>query len=301
MGDGRIVIILVNYFRIRLTQYCIDSIVKTVPRDKFKLIVIDNNSPDNSKEVLDSYFDDGAINNLIFNPSNNFESKGLNQGMKIVNKNYSDHEFILWMLQDFFCMEGWYENFIKVARHLGIDFINSCYLEGSSNNKVAPSVTRNLFNGGSYGELVARGKWEFDVGSGLIFNLQKMKDYLFDEKYDPELFWDKGYCGNPQMEIYRIMHEKKLRGVRLHKPSLLMQDPEYNNPEYLPYYKWWFNSKGQRMGKWLRFFIQNGYVHDLKEYYEGSDYLPSIYSPVGPTTIVDWGLNPGDIPEHKWR
>lgn len=302
MENGLISIIIVNYFRIRLTEFCINSIIETIPRSKYKLIVIDNNSPDNSAIVFSEYKKKGIINDLILNKSNGFESRGLNQGMKIINDKYPDSEFVLWMLQDFFCMKGWYENFIIAARDLNIDFVSSCYLERSSNDKVAHSPTKITSNGGAYGELVARGKWEYDVGAGLIFDFRKMRDFFFDENYDPEKFWEKGNCGNPQMETYRIMcMEKKLKGVRLHKPALLMQDPEYNNPEYLPYYKFWFNSKGQRMGKWLRFFIQNGYVHDLEEYYKGTDYKPSKFIPVGKETIVDWGLNPGDIPDHGWR
>lgn len=301
MRNGTIAIILVNYFRIKLTKFCIDSIIETAPRDKYKLIVIDNNSPDNSAGILKMYKEKKVIDDLILNSSNGFESRGLNQGMKIVKQKFSDSEFVLWMLQDFFCMNGWYENLLTVFRDLDLDFINACFLEGSSNDKVAYSSTKTTENGGIYGKLVSRGKWEYDVGSGLVFRLDKMKDYFFDEKYDPKTFWEKGNCGNPQMEIYKVMYEMKLKGVRLHKPALLMQDPEYNNPEYLLYYKFWFNSKGQRMGKWLRFFMQRGIVHDHKEYYKGSSYKISKFYSVGKETVVDWGLNSGDIPNHGWK
>ena len=112
--EGLISIILVNYFRIKLTEVCIESIMKTIPRNKYRLIVIDNHSPDNSEEVLkDYYYRKGIIDDLIINDSNCFESKALNQGMKIINEKYPESEFVLWMLQDFFCMKGWYENFIK--------------------------------------------------------------------------------------------------------------------------------------------------------------------------------------------
>ena len=108
--DGTISIILVNYFRIKLTEFCISSIKETIPREKYKLIVIDNNSPDNSRKVLTDLLEKGSIDNLVPNLSNGFESKGLNQGMEIINKTYPESEFVLWMLQDFFCVKGWYEN-----------------------------------------------------------------------------------------------------------------------------------------------------------------------------------------------
>lgn len=293
-----VAIVLVNYFRIKLTKFCIDTLVNTLPKKNYRLIVIDNNSPDNSKEILSEYHSKGIIDNLIINNQNLHETFALNQGMSLVKEKYSDMDFFLWQVQDFFFMERWYENALTVMDDLGLDFVSCCFLEGLTNGKVLNSVEQVTENGGRFSDFVLRRKWPYDVGHSPLI---KMK-YILDSSIKIEA--ESKIGKSSQIEMYEILqHKLNLKGKRLNKPCILMQDSEFNNPEYNLYYRYIHGKEGDTvMKKWLRKFMRFGHVWNPEEYYRGSGYNVSKYYAAGKDAIVAFGFKEErDLPDHGWR
>jgi len=291
-------IVIVNYFRYRLTEFCINSILATVPRNKFKLIVVDNNSPDKSVEVLTNLRNKGVIDHLILNEKNMHEGFALNQGIDVLVDKFHDVEYFLWMVQDLFCMDGWYENAMLVMNDLNLDFMSACFLEGLTNEKVLPSKKKVTVNGGTFSPFVLRRNWKTDIGCGLLIKMDHVRN--FGLRVDPNIESKHGY-ENSQIELYcRVNERLHLRGCRLHKPSILAQDPEFNNPEYTPYYKFITGMKSEKINRRHRFFMRNGIVWDPKKYYEGSNYKISEYYSKS-EGVLDWEWNPKKDFERWWE
>jgi len=291
-------IVIVNYFRHRLTEFCINSILNTVPRDKFRLVVIDNDSPDKSGEILKNLKERGIIDYLILNKKNMHESFALNQGIDVLLNEYFNVEYFLWMVQDFFCMKGWYENAMLVMNDLNLDFLSACFLEGLTNEKVLHSKKEITTNGGMFSRFVLRRKWKTDIGSGLLIKMDHVKK--FGLRVNPNTEGKHGY-ENSQIEFYCRINEKlHLKGCRLYKPSILAQDPEFNNPEYIPYYKFITGMKGERTNRRHRFFMRNGMFWDPEKYYEGSNYKISKYYSI-PKGVLDWKWDPEKNSENWWE
>lgn len=258
---------ITTYNRKRLTEYCINSIIKTTPRNEYEFIVVDNHSTDGTIEMLKKMKESGVIDNLILNPENYHIGKSKNQAWDAANK---DAQYLLMANNDFFFMEGWFENLKKVITTPKIDFVSSIFLEGITNNKVAPGIPRQTKNGGKYLQPVLRPGKEYDViGCPCISKQLVLKHKI---RFLEKPFTD-GYTG-PAPAFYKLLHDLKLNGVRLDKPAILFQDAGYNDPTFQTYYQETFGSRG--LLKLLNFFQKYGAVKDPIEYYSGTDYLKEI-------------------------
>lgn len=78
-------IIIVSYNTCEITRDCLNSIFNSTFRDSFEVIVVDNDSKDDSVEMIQSEFPQCK---LICNSSNNLFSKANNQGVSIANGEY---------------------------------------------------------------------------------------------------------------------------------------------------------------------------------------------------------------------
>lgn len=81
-------IVVLTHNAARYTRKCLESIVDNTP-DNYEIIVVDNASTDNTKEILNDFF---AVNSeipytLIFNEENKGVAGGRNQGVKIAKGN----------------------------------------------------------------------------------------------------------------------------------------------------------------------------------------------------------------------
>lgn len=274
-----VVIVLVNYFREKLTKFCIESLNNTLSNQKIKLVVIDNNSEDNSSEMLREFYDKKIISDLVLNEENLGEIFALNQGWEIVKRKYGDCDFFLWMIQDFFCLKGWFENAMVTMLDLNLQYVSCLYLKGVSTGKYIHTPVQETKNGGKYGLLKFRRRYDWDIGHAPLVELNT----IIDMKEFP------AYIDNcSQMSFYHFLQiEKNLLGVRLYKPNILMQDPEYNNPKYIPYYRK-KSGKNQIMEhmKTLRRNMKIGCVEDPEDYYSNSGYEVSEYYSKGIETII---------------
>ena len=185
----KISINITTFNRKNMTEFCINSLIKTTKKEFFDLIVVDNKSSDGTIEMLNKMKHENIIDKLILNPENYHLGKAVNQAWDVAN---SDAEWLLWVNNDFFFMDGWLENFKIIINDLGkkIDYINCIYLEGIIRNKIAPGIPKKTKNGGCYLEQVLRKKKKFDVGAACIIRKNIVKKYNIKLSEKPFI---KGY------------------------------------------------------------------------------------------------------------
>jgi len=263
----KISINITTWNRKKLTEFCINSLIRTTNRDQFNLVVVDNFSTDGTVEMLKEMKNKKIIDTLILNSKNLHLGKAVNQAWDAAAK---DVDWLLWCNNDFFFMDKWLDNFTLVVNNLNIDYVNCIYLEGLIRNKVANGIPKKTKNGGFYLKQVLRKKKKYDVGAA-----PALKKSLVD-KYNirvSEIPFRKGSTG-PGPSFYNQLYKLKLKGVRLDKPCILLQDSEYNNSLYKKYYDNTF--KGRGIEKVLNIYKKRGYVKSLTKYYEGTNYLDYI-------------------------
>lgn len=94
-------IIILTYNKLNYTKLCIESIRKFTPKDCYEIIVVDNNSTDDTVKWLKKQID----LKVIYNKQNNGFPKGCNQGIEI-----SKGENILLLNNDTIVTPNWLEN-----------------------------------------------------------------------------------------------------------------------------------------------------------------------------------------------
>jgi glycosyltransferase involved in cell wall biosynthesis len=249
---------ITTFNRKKLTDVCINSLISSTKREQFELIVVDNNSTDETVPMLREMKRNGIIDKLILNKENKHLGAAVNQAWNIAAPS---SKWVIWCNNDFFFMNGWLDNLKKVIKCTGIDYVSCLYLEGLIRNKISPGIPKICGNGGTYLEQTLRPKKKFDVGSAPAVSRSALKKYNIRVSERP---FEKGYTG-PGPSFYRQLYQAGLKGVRLDKPAILRQDPEFNNPEYRDYYKMTYESRG--LNKVLKLYQRKGFAKNLKQYY----------------------------------
>jgi len=103
-------IIILNYNGTKFLQDCIDSIIRET-NSPYEIIVVDNNSPDNSGELFSKKFPEIKF---ILNENNVGVPEGLNIGIK-----NSSGDFVVLLNNDLIVMPDWLENFFKAYEKTG--------------------------------------------------------------------------------------------------------------------------------------------------------------------------------------
>lgn len=260
----KISINITTFNRKKMTKFCIDSLINTTKRDFFDLVVVDNFSNDGTVEMLKEMKEKNIIDNLILNKENLHLGKAVNQAWDAASE---DTDWLLWINNDFFFMDNWLNNLILVVDDLNIDYVNCVYLEGIIRNKISPGIPKKTKNGGSYLEQTLRKKKKYVTATGPI-----LKKALRD-KYNirvSEVPFSEGRTG-PSNSFYSALYRHKLRGVRLNKPCILLQDSDYNNPLYKEYYKETFGLRN--INHVLQLYKKGGRFKNINEYYKDTNYL----------------------------
>lgn len=81
-------IVMVTWHRQEITRKTIMGIYQNTKRENFRLIVIDNASPAEMREMLTKMHSDGLIDKLIFNSQNRGLEPARNQGLTLVESEY---------------------------------------------------------------------------------------------------------------------------------------------------------------------------------------------------------------------
>lgn len=115
---NRVVIIILNWNGIDDTLNCLDSLQNQSYRD-FTILVIDNGSTDNSKELLDEYQKKHAKNvEVIYNPKNFGFAGGVNTGIEWALND--DYKYIALFNNDAIADKNWLSNLTEAIDYKNI-------------------------------------------------------------------------------------------------------------------------------------------------------------------------------------
>jgi GT2 family glycosyltransferase len=121
-------IVIVSYNNKSLIQGCIESIFLKTAYPKYELIIIDNNSDDETKDYLKEIQNLHSKIKVIFNETNEGFAKANNKGIKL-----SKGKYIILLNNDTIVTKGWISWLIK-------------YLERDKNLKLVGPVTNSIGN-----------------------------------------------------------------------------------------------------------------------------------------------------------
>lgn len=104
-------IVVLNYFGERVIETTLDSLLNiNYPKNKYEIIVVDNNSNDNSKEILTRYSKNYSNIKLFFLNKNLGFSKGNNVGIR-----RAKGEFVALLNNDCVVEKNWLMELVKTA------------------------------------------------------------------------------------------------------------------------------------------------------------------------------------------
>jgi len=270
---------ITSFNRKELTEFCIKSLKETTQRDMYELIVVDNRSTDGAVNLLTNLKEEGDIDKLILNPENYHLGKATNQAIEAADQSA---EWLLMIANDHFFMKNWLRNFKLVGSDLKVDYLHCIYLQDLINNKLLPRVATKTKRGGVYMKLVPlknmgdrkrytkvlkRG-WEYGGGIAIKKEIVDKFKIRFLEKP-----FSRDFVG-PVPELNERLFKYGLKGAKLGKPCILVQDDDFLNPKYKEYYETTFSRRG--ITKWLKIYKKCGHFRNPEQYYKGTDYLERI-------------------------
>lgn len=104
-------VIVLNYYGEQVIKDTIESLLKlNYPKTKYEIIIVDNNSQDNSKEILTKYSKQYPNIKLFFQNRNLGFSKGNNVGIK-----KAKGEFVALLNNDCVVEKNWLKELVKAA------------------------------------------------------------------------------------------------------------------------------------------------------------------------------------------
>jgi GT2 family glycosyltransferase len=102
-------VIIVNYNTGNILRNCVESLYKFEKENTFEVIIVDQNSSDNSKEIIKGLSENHSFVKSVFNNSLNSFSGANNQGFDI-----SSGEYILIMNPDIIFTESLFDKLLKI-------------------------------------------------------------------------------------------------------------------------------------------------------------------------------------------
>ena len=253
---------VVSYNRKKLTEYCINSIVKNTPTGLYELVVIDNFSSDGSVDMLRNMAKNGLMNKLGFSKVNSLGA-AINKAWTLAEKK---SDWLATFSNDHFVMKGWFENLSMVIEDKNPDYVFSLLRMATFHKK----ERKRTKHGGFYMEDVLpriETDRRFEVGTGLAIKKELVEKHNI--RFSPAIFTPK--TKSPFSLMCADLIRLKLKKIELGKPCALEQDSEFNNPKYKDYY-WKTFGQRAKLRTWERL-KKMGYTKFPEEYYAGSGYL----------------------------
>jgi len=263
----KISISVTSYNRKELTKYCINSIIKTTPKKNYELIVVDNNSTDGAVEMLKNM---EGIDKLILNPKNYHLGKAINQAFREAS---DDCNWVFTLSNDYFLMDGWFENFRLVNKDLKPDYIFCLLMKKLTAHKLLPRKDVQTKSNGWYRPPVVNTMRGSGVGAGLAIKKSVVKKYNIKLR---EMAFTKGFVGPFPILCKWLNKNNEIKGIHLGKPCALFQNEGFTNSKYKEYYKETFGERGTLDR--LEFYKVHGKHTNLKDYYKGTSYLKEVKS-----------------------
>jgi glycosyltransferase involved in cell wall biosynthesis len=205
---------ITTYNRSIFTDQCLKSFLWSKP-DNTEILVIDNNSTDGTIELLKKYEKNNQIK-VIYNNENKGLGYAVNQGWKILSETC---DILGWINNDFLAEPLWFENVLSCFEELNLDYIVGTVRPDREQIKEITKTGKGKYNTIN------------DVGAAYFLLTKHFKNGVFPS---PQPF-KKGYTG-PGPEFHNLLIKRKLKGVRLAHPGILVRDSEYSNKNNIQYY-----------------------------------------------------------------
>lgn len=221
--NEKVSIILLNYKGTKDTLECVESLEK-IKYDNFDIIIVDNDSPDDSYEVLKEKLDSKHI--LIKSEDNGGFAKGNNIGIEYAMKNNSD--FVLLLNNDTLVEEDFLNEMLECyKRHKDAGIIGCKILYESKRDLIwygGGEINLKRFYGLHYGER-EKDSEEFNVEKEVTFSTGCVMlipaEVIRKAGYLPKEYFlyyeDVDYCMKVQEAGYKIYYCPK--SVVYHKVS----------------------------------------------------------------------------------
>lgn len=81
-------IVIVNYRNYSLTERCVQSVLNNTPSHEFEIVIIDNNSPNESYKILNEKYKNDSFIKIIKNEENIGYGAAINKAVKKINSEY---------------------------------------------------------------------------------------------------------------------------------------------------------------------------------------------------------------------
>jgi len=201
----KVSIIVVTYNNIELTQMCIDSILQKTAYPNYEIIIVDNNSNDNTQEYLKELVKKYDNIKIILNDENTGFAKGNNIGIK-----KAEGEFIILLNNDTVVTRGWVTGLIKhlsdeigmvgpITNSIGNEaMINVDYSDVSDMDIFALKYTTENF-GGIYKEIPVLAMFCVAIKRNLLDEVG-----MLDESYEVGMFEDDDYSYAIRSKGYKV-------------------------------------------------------------------------------------------------
>lgn len=204
---AKLSVVILTYNSSRTLQKCLDSLEKQTSKD-FIVFIIDDDSIDNTLEIVKSFFSKSKIPFKIMRNGAHSISRGRNIGIKKCKTKY-----ITFLDSDAYADKDWVKNILYNFRKdpnlavVGGDTLPVFTSKLSYANAVVYQTIRNL---------TRKGIWKIEGGNS-AFDMEKLKNYFFNEKFkhceDIEFF-------SRIRKKNKIKHDSSIKIDHEHKDSL---------------------------------------------------------------------------------
>jgi len=237
-------IIILNYFGEAIISETIDSVLNLdFPKNKFELIIVDNNSQDNSRQIIKKYEKENSNIKSLFLDKNLGFAGGNNPGIKIAKG-----EYIILLNNDCIVDRKWLKELISCA-----DKNPKIFSVGSKIKKYPPES--NLVQ--NAGSIVFQDGYGRDIGS--VVTTDREQFYELDESQFNQEKEVYSTCG--AAVLYRSSILKKI-GVLDESFFMYYEDTEISERARLCGYQNYYCSKAivyhhhaKSSSEWSPFFI----------------------------------------------
>ncbi len=101
---NEIVFVILHYMAIETTKKCVQYIIENIDTEDFRIVIVDNNSPDGSGELLSEFYNNDQRIYLLHSEKNLGFTGGNNLGIRYARDNYKFH-FLVVLNNDVFLLE----------------------------------------------------------------------------------------------------------------------------------------------------------------------------------------------------
>jgi len=208
------------------TDQCLKSFYMSEPLHT-KLVIVDNASSDNTQEVLKTHHSkfEKYIHCIVYNAQNLHLGAAVRQGWNILKE---DYDILGWINNDFLFEPGWESNLLACFSDLNLDYAVGWMLPEREKTRIVTESKKGFY--------VPKN----DVGAAYFL---LTKHFLNGVAPSPRPFGNK-YVG-PGPSFHKLLIKRKLRGIRLASPGILVRSSEYTNPDYHEYYNETFGIRGR--------------------------------------------------------